>query len=856
MKTMKNWLLTGLMFLVVSTVFSQGKITGTIIDGQGSLPGANVAIKSTNIGTTTDFDGKFSINTSVKSGELVISFIGFDPKTVKFSVENGTTTNLGTIVLTSNSNELQEIVVMGKGLIDVAAERKTPIAVSTIKASEIQAKVGTADITQTMVNTPSVYVAGQSGGYGDSRISVRGFAQDNTAFLLNGQPINGMEDGKMYWSNWSGMSDIANAVQIQRGLGSSKLAISSVGGTVNFITKATDKREGGFASVGVANDNYFKTTAAYSTGMSKSGWGTSIMLSHWQGDGYNDGTAGQGETYFISVGYKPNERHNFNFLLTGAPQEHDQNYGKKLSVYEKYGRKYNNNGGILNGEYLSAVGNYYHKPVANLNWDFDITDKSSLSTVLYASWGRGGSIGTVGSTKRTADGYVDYDAIIAANEAKADGSATFALRNSVNNHEWYGLVSNFKTALTENLSINTGLDLRTYKGLHFRQITNLMGADFYLDKFNVNIPNNKIYETYSNDRYSVLTKFADEKNRYSWDYDETINYGGVFGQLEYAKNNFSTFFQGSLSNQSHSRTDRYAYLPGNQVAEKVNNVGYNVKGGASYKINQVGSFYANAGYYSRQPYHDNIYLNFGNEVNPLTKNEKILGLELGYTYSSQFLTASVNAYRTSWKDRVTTTSTEVDNLQQYKTNEGVEQLHTGVELDFVAKPINKLGITGFASVGNWEYVGNSVITVRDEDRNIISRSTVDVDGGKVGDAAQTTFGLGAKYEIFTRFSVDADWRNYAKLYSNAGAVKNNLELPNYDLVDAGISYKILTGSKKQNSVLLRLNVNNLFDEVYISELTTNIASNGTDLNVRGLNANNNGYYGLGRTWNFSLRYNF
>ncbi len=381
MKTMKNWLLTGLMFLVVSTVFSQGKITGTIIDGQGSLPGANVAIKSTNIGTTTDFDGKFSINTSVKSGELVISFIGFDPKTVKFSVENGTTTNLGTIVLTSNSNELQEIVVMGKGLIDVAAERKTPIAVSTIKASEIQAKVGTADITQTMVNTPSVYVAGQSGGYGDSRISVRGFAQDNTAFLLNGQPINGMEDGKMYWSNWSGMSDIANAVQIQRGLGSSKLAISSVGGTVNFITKATDKREGGFASVGVANDNYFKTTAAYSTGMSKSGWGTSIMLSHWQGDGYNDGTAGQGETYFISVGYKPNERHNFNFLLTGAPQEHDQNYGKKLSVYEKYGRKYNNNGGVLNGEYLSAVGNYYHKPVANLNWDFDITDKSSLSTV-------------------------------------------------------------------------------------------------------------------------------------------------------------------------------------------------------------------------------------------------------------------------------------------------------------------------------------------------------------------------------------------------------------------------------------------------------------------------------------------
>ncbi|WP_317040256.1 TonB-dependent receptor [Flavobacterium frigoris] len=854
---MKNWLFSGVLFLMVTSAFSQGKVTGTITDGQGSLPGANVAIKGSKVGVSADFDGKFSINTTVDAGELVISFIGFEPKTVKFSVATGVTKDLGTIVLTANSNELSEIVVIGKGIIDIAQGRKTPIAVSTIRAEEIQAKIGTSDITQVLVNTPSVYVAGQAGGFGDSRISVRGFAQDNTAFLLNGQPINGMEDGKVYWSNWSGMSDVANAVQIQRGLGSSKLAISSVGGTVNFVTKATDKKEGGFASVGVANDNYYKTTAAYNTGMSKSGWGTSVLLSHWQGDGYNDGTAGQGEVYFISVGFKANENHNFNFLLTGAPQEHDQNYGKKLSVYETYGRKYNDNGGVLNGKYVATAGNYYHKPVANLNWDFNINDKSSLSTVLYASWGRGGSVGSVGaSPKRTADGHVDYDAIVAANEASTTGASTMALRNSVNNHEWYGLVSNFRTALTENIDFNMGLDLRTYKGIHFRQIINLLGADYYLDKYSLNNPNNQISETFTNNRYSVLTNYADEKNRYQWDYSETITYGGFFSQIEYAKDNFSSFFQGAISNQAHTRTDRYGYVPGNQDAENVNNVGYNVKGGASYKIEQVGSFYANAGYYSRQPYHDNIYLNFGNDVNPLTKNEKILGLELGYNYSSKFLSGSINAFRTSWKDRVTSTSSEVNSVLQYKTNEGVEQLHTGIELDFVAKLMNNLDITGFASFGDYQFVGNSVITVRDEDRNILSSANVDVDGGKVGDAAQTTLGLGAKYEILPRFSVDADWRNYSKLYSNVGAVKNNLELPSYDVVDSGLSYKILTGSNKQNSVFLRLNVNNVFDEVYISELASAITANPGDTTVRGLNSDNRGFYGYGRTWNFSVRYNF
>ncbi|MDP5096351.1 MAG: TonB-dependent receptor, partial [Flavobacterium sp.] len=230
MKVFKHVLLIGFMFLSSLTVFSQSKVTGTVIDGDLNQPlaGANVMVKGTKTGTVTDFDGKFEISTSEKSGQIIVSYLGFVTKTITFTV-SGNSVNLGSIVLAPDASQLEEVVVIGRGIIDVAKERKTPIAVSTIKAIEIQEKVGTADVTQAMVNTPSVYVAGQSGGYGDSRITVRGFQQDNTAFLLNGQPINGMEDGKMYWSNWSGMSDIANVVQVQRGLGSSKLAISSVG---------------------------------------------------------------------------------------------------------------------------------------------------------------------------------------------------------------------------------------------------------------------------------------------------------------------------------------------------------------------------------------------------------------------------------------------------------------------------------------------------------------------------------------------------------------------------------------------------------------------------------------------------
>jgi hypothetical protein len=810
---------------------------------------------------------------------------------------------------TVKNTQLEEVVIVGKGLMDLAKDRKTPIAVSSISAAEIQSKVGSADITQTMVNSPSVYVGGQAGGFGDSRISVRGFQQDNTAFLLNGQPINGMEDGKMYWSNWSGLSDIANGIQIQRGLGSSKLAISSVGGTVNFITKATDKKEGGFSSVGTANNNYLKTTVGYNTGMSKSGWGLSFMLTHWQGNGYNDGTYGEGQNYFISVGYKLNEKHNFNFLLTGAPQWHDQNYTKKISDYLGFGRKYNNNYGYLNGKYVSERTNFYHKPVANFNWDFKINQKTDLSTVVYASWGRGGGTGNYGSSANkkyisqlnpylgvNQNTYIDFDQINTNNSALANGAGNFSnsylIRSSMNNHAWFGVVSNLKHKLSENLNLNVGLDLRTYNGTHYRQVNNFVGLTNFTDSRKLRGENHLtsgsninqiVNQSLSTNPWDAMFTSIDENQKIDYDYSETISYGGAFGQLEYSNDKFSAFLQGSVSNQSHQRFDRYDYLPEFKDSEKVNNIGYNFKTGGSYSIDNKHSVFVNAGYYSRQPYHDNIYLNFTNEVNPLTSNEKILGLEAGYNFKSKMFTASLNAYRTSWEDRVVSSSRVVTLATEtigttvlsqgdlvYKSNLGVQQVHTGVELDFIFKPINKLDLKGFASIGNWVYNGNSTTRQTDDNQNLLLETLVDVDGGKVGDAAQTSWGLGANFEFIKSFSVDADWRTYDKLYSNVGAVKENLLLPSYDLVDAGISYKMLVGKDKKDSVNFRININNVFDEVYLSELTSNIKvtdninstnatlgtyqSNGRVYN--GVADANQGFFGIGRTWNVAIRYNF
>ena len=156
-------------------------------------------------------------------------------------------------------------------------------------------------------------------------------------------------------------------------------------------------------------------------------------------------------------------------------------------------------------------------------------------------------------------------------------------------------------------------------------------------------------------------------------------------------------------------------------------------------------------------------------------------------------------------------------------------------------------------------------------------TTLYLDGVKVGDAAQTTASIGASYEVLTRVFLDANYRFADNLYASidparfsSATNKGTLELPSYGLMDAGFSYKIFVDQKRGDSFSFRVNINNVLDEVYISESRTNIfaddnisssnpslgtwASAGRTYN--GVANGNQVFFGYGRTWNFSVRYNF
>ena len=117
-------------------------------------------------------------------------------------------------------------------------------------------------------------------------------------------------------------------------------------------------------------------------------------------------------------------------------------------------------------------------------------ENTSLNTSVYASYGKGGGSGPLGSygryygnQDRTDDGLINWDAVVADNIANNGGSAKYGLninkgsslilRNSVNNHRWYGVLTNLNHDFNDNLSLTVGLDARTYTGEHFREVRNL-----------------------------------------------------------------------------------------------------------------------------------------------------------------------------------------------------------------------------------------------------------------------------------------------------------------------------------------------------------------------------------------------
>jgi len=897
-KHLIHFLLVAVLSVFSAAAFAQTTVRGQLVDSETGEPlvGAAVMIEGTSQGTVTDIDGYFKQSVA-QGGTLLFKYVGFKDLKKKIT-QKGASVDLGTIKMEPDAVMLADVTITSS----IAVARKTPVAVSTIDPVFIEEKLGTQEFPEILKSTPGIYATKDGGGFGDSKINIRGFKSENSAMMVNGVPMNGMENNKVYWSNWSGLSDVTRSIQVQRGLGAAKVASPAVGGSINIITKTTEAKKGGSVSYAMGNDGYNKILFNLSSGLSKDGWAFSLLGAKTWGDGYIQGTEFEGYTWFVSIAKRFNDNHQLSLTAFGAPQWHNQRSNQNGLSIKEWQRvkqymgedspyKYNSTFGYRHGQSYNSSKNSYHKPQISLNHLWQIDQKSSLSTALYVSIGRGdGYRGTgdstysnswYGSTNglvntqfRRPDGTFDYDAVETMNAASTNGSK-MVMSKMMNNHLWYGLLSTYTTKFGENFDFYGGIDFRYYKGLHQDILTDLFGGTYFIDSYNrknVTAENNPAVggnSSYINQKLNV----GDVLRR---DYDGFVMYEGVFAQLEYNQDKLSAFISGGASNTGYWRYDRMYYSKDKAKSSTKNYLGGNIKGGANYNLTENHNVFVNAGYINRAPMFDTSFINSqtSHDRNPDAKNEKIMSFELGYGYRSRFFTANLNGYYTRWMDKALYDSgTTADGLRWAMNMTGANADHWGVEFDFVAKPLNWLDITGMFSWGDWRWGGVASGYLFDSQGQMLQNTRgdvvtdmanaeqyqyqIDMDNVSVGGSAQTTAALGLGVRPVKGLRLGVDWnffsRNFADYDINANVATQNepyvigspWKIPSYSTFDLSAGYTFDFGKIRAT---LSGNVNNVLDQEYIADAR--------DGSTHDWESATRVLYGFGRTYSVRLKFNF
>ena len=802
--------------MMMTGLFAQS-IVGTVIDSDSKpLEGANIVVVGTELGGVSDKDGSFKIDVPTGTYDVTASFIGYT------SVTNSVV--VGDIV--SSVNFILEFSYLGLSDVEVLASRaseNTPVAYTTVDKEEMAFRLGSQDIPMSLNTTPSVYATPQGGGAGDARINVRGFNPRNVAVMINGVPQNDMENGWVYWSNWDGVADAAQSIQMQRGLSAVNLATPSIGGTMNIITDPASAEKGGKFKQEAGDGGFLKTTVNYNTGLIGDKLALSGTVVRKTGDGIIDGTWTDAWAYYFGSSYQMDENNRFELYAIGAPQRHGQNlYKQNIATYsqelagsidgydvlafqegEKFeteaGRFYNQNWAPVdpsytgqqywymygarttnrfNSNFLNERENFFHKPLVNLNHFMTINDKTRLSSVLYWSGGSGGGTGTYGSVSRTpaVEGNAwyrsspwawDWNAEIEQNRTNIDADysdtekrSTGILRNSINRQNTYGLISKLNYDVSEELEVQFGIDWRTAGIEHAREVRDLLGGDYYVDFADDNAPDGKV------------VRLGDEIAYFN---STTVDWIGGFVQGNYETEKVNLYGMGGLSSIKYSYQDHFTV--DNEVIKADAISTFQVKGGGLYRLNDGLSVFGNAGYVEKPPIMDNV-IYYDGTVATDPANEKFISTEAGLNYSGRKAAVKVSAYNTDWLDRNLVKSVETGQGSSGDTDliflKGVIQKHQGLEIETKLMPHEMVEIDLVASFGKWKFDGDADGTYQEQEYNddnqVIGVQTTEysyaLDGLFVGDMPQTSYIFGLTLKPVKGLRLQALYKTYDKNYSD------------------------------------------------------------------------------------------
>ena len=412
-----------ILLLIVQFSFAQINVSGLVTskdDGQ-PLPGVSVVIEGTQKGTTTDFDGKYSIE--AKSEDvLVFSFIGMITK--KVTVTGSTTGNIViNIVMESDTQVLEDVVVTALGI--TKKQKALGYAVQKVEGEDISSagKANFMDALNGQVSGVQITSAGGQAG-GGTGVIIRGMTSINynnqPLYVVDGMPINNDKVNMDGWSANVGTNraadlnpdEIASITVLKGGAATALYGSRAANGAIIITTKRGRKGQGQGINVSYSTsysvdmvNKMHEFTDKYARGRN----GNYSNVTHWSW-----GPAYAAKPKFPS-GTRINELDDkgviFRKDMSGKEiPYYDNNYGKfwrdgqtfKHSISASGGGKNSSfyfSAGTLNQDGITPNQNYFRNSIL-LNVSQDITDYFKLT-------GKANYINTGGKSFRMQTGILE-----------------------------------------------------------------------------------------------------------------------------------------------------------------------------------------------------------------------------------------------------------------------------------------------------------------------------------------------------------------------------------------------------------------------------------------------------------------
>lgn len=507
------------------------------------------------------------------------------------------------------------------------AGKSTPVTYTMVSKDELRAVNPMSSLPMALALQPSVVTVNEGGtGLGYSKMTVRGSKGSQINVTLNGITLNDAESQEVFWVNIPALSGLLSSVQLQRGLGTSASGPGAFGASINMSTASVGADPYASADFGYGSYGTFTASAAAGTGLTASGVYADFACSRGVTDGYIRNAFADVQSAFGVLGWM-NEKNSLRLTWLYG----DQHTGITWHGVDPWrnedpvARRYN-----PAGEYYDAYGNvhYYDNDTDNytqhhlqLNYTRQLRDDLIWTTTF--NWTKGDGYY---ENYWSGDSFEDYNFPEGFHESE---KGDFIVQEAMDNH-YFVLNTDMKYS-AENLYVTAGVNLSRYDGDHIGKV---IWSDILGDSYD-----------YSSHEWYLNNGLKQEANVFLRSEYQPISWITAYADLQY---------RGVWLDMAGPEDDQ---IPLDYSADWQF---LNPRAGLTFHWDTRQKAYLSAALGHREPGRSDIKENIKNAWSAsqagipgegvALKPEKMLDVEIGYSYSSESFSASANVYMMEYWD--------------------------------------------------------------------------------------------------------------------------------------------------------------------------------------------------------------